>query len=711
MARIPKEVEQVVDDAIGEKPSRKKKTDPMYKIAGGSKIPVSKATGSLWKSRRDAALKYNDNLFKAWDEAIRYYEHDQSDHREDFGDDTVGNLSGARTLNDNLTETENVVFANTTTMVPALYSRNPQVEVTVEDDSKKRLAACGEAVVNTLFSKKVSPGIAIKSKAKRCIVTALLTNRAWLKLSWTHRADSSEQAQEDLIKLAEALEKAKSQKEIEEIEGRIIALEEAIDVLQPSGPSCVFKHPRDVLIDPNAQEPDGSDGNWIMDAEYLPTSYIIARYGRKKKDSDEYESIYQPTHTLRVKKEDVEEGDFSLFNDGQDYKQAGFDDQESYEKAKITKVWFVWDKVTRRVLMFNEKDWKWPIWVWDDPLKLDRFFPHHGLSYYKSPCGQRTKGEVTYYLDQQDAINEMSSEERTARLWARRNLFFNRNVVKKEDVERILKGPDGTAVGLDLPVEMDGRTAVWSITPPSLQYKELFDKESKYRAIDRISSVQEVLRGAQFKANTTNDAVNANVSAANMRLDEKSDEIEDWLGDIGWSMLQLCLQNMDKDTVAMLVGPKIAEPWEQLTPDEIRRSFTVQVVGGSTKKPTSQAKKQEALELGQVLGQFVNSAPQVVLRIMLEVMQEAFDEVHLDDSDWEEIKQAVMQKVAAPTAPAGPTGPAPNGGGRPATTQQQGQAQAAGQANPIDALLSKLPPELKQQIALVLQSQSQGQLM
>ena len=194
-----------------------------------------------------------------------------------------------------------------------------------------------------------------------------------------------------------------------------------------------------------------------------------------------------------------------------------------------------------------------------------------------------------------------------------------------------------------------------------------------------------------------------------MRLDEKSDAIEDWIGDIGWSILQMCLQFMDNETVVALIGPNAGEAWEQMTADELRRTFSVTVVGGSTKKPTSQAKKQEALELGQVLGQFVNAAPEVVLRIMLEVMQEAFDEVVIQDDDWDKIKDAIAQRAAGQSAPqpgAVPANPAPNGGGRPVAQgqPQQGQPQ---QADPIQQLLSILPEELKMQIVQVLKQRQQ----
>ena len=106
------------------------------------------------------------------------------------------------------------------------------------------------------------------------------------------------------------------------------------------------------------------------------------------------------------------------------------------------------------------------------------------------------------------------------------------------------------------------------------------------------------MRGEQFKTNTNQQAVQANVGASNMRVDEKADQIEDWIGQIYWGVAQLCLMNMPAETVTNLIGEQ-AEGWENLSVEEVSQ-LSMQVIGGSTKKPTSQAKKEEALEDSEV---------------------------------------------------------------------------------------------------------------
>ena len=102
-------------------------------------------------------------------------------------------------------------------------------------------------------------------------------------------------------------------------------------------------------------------------------------------------------------------------------------------------------------------------------------------------------------------------------------------------------------------------------------------------------------------------------------------------------------------------------------------------------------KKEEALEFGQVLGQFVNAAPGPVLKIMLQVMQKAFDEVTMREEDWDEITAAIQQQSGVEQPPA---------------EGQPGGQNDIGTASPeqLQQILAQLPPELKQQVQSAVQS-------
>jgi hypothetical protein len=681
--------------------STKEDTGPIYRVLGDSRIPVSKNTGALWKSRKDQGVSGRKNSEDNWDEAIRYYDNDQSTHRASV-DGVAGNRA-TRRLAEGWTETENVVFSNCAIMVPMLYAKNPHITVTNENDANEIRAKAVDRLINKLFSMKTSPGLNFKSKARRAVLTALLTNSAFVKIGWITKDDSSEQAIMELQKLSTELENAKSRKAILEVEGKIMALEEKVSMLSPSGPFTRNMLPHRIVVDPTAVEPDGSDANWMMEWDYLPTSYINAVYATK--DGDTHKSVYEPTHIMNVN--DAAEGlnaaeeavnNFSLIGDAFDARSHGYSNDMAFKIAQYTKVWYVWDKTTRRVMLFADNKWTWPLWVWDDPLKLPRFFPYFRLWFHEAVNSQSPKGEVSYYLDQQDAINEIASEVRRGRQWAKRNILYNKNSISQNDVEQVLRGDDGTARGVDIPEGTKLQDHIYAFVPPGLQMPELFNSDSKFAAINRITGVNDSMRGAQFKTNTTNKAVEAYQSNVDIRVDERVDLIEDFIGDIAWNIAMLCMMNWTADDVKPLIGEELGDAWIQVTDNrDFDTMFHCRVEGGSIGKPNSREKKEQAAQLSQVMGQFVQASPAVVI-VMMKMLERAFEEVIISDEEWQMIIQTMMASLQK--AGGGP------GEGDPNAEEQELGAPVTDEAmmQQVQQRIAQLPPAAQAKLEELVQA-------
>lgn len=677
--RNPDLARSLKDSGIDTVKGRGKENKALYKVVGSSRIPVSTKMGAVWRSRRDQASskRKTNGLQEAWEQAIQYYRNDQLAHRHSAADgEAPGNE--ATGLIDSFTETENIVFANVNAMLPSLYAKNPVVEITAEKEENNEAAVTLETLLNVLARYGEAPRVNLKPKARRCVVLTLLTNRAYIEVGYNFKDQSSDQALEELQRLSTELQKAKTQKEIETVEGRIEALEQRVDLLLPSGPFARVLNPDQVLIDPNGEMDDLSDAQWVMTYEFMSTALLRALY--MKETEQQPVSIFAPTHVLRVEMEgnsaiDDMVNNFSLLDDQADnsFQSFGFTSEDAFQMAQRTKVWKVWDKRTRRVLLFHDKDWKWPIWVWDDPYHLENFYPQFPLSFHTNPTGGESKGEVTYYLDQQDAVNEINSEQRQARQWARRNLVYDKNSVSKEDVEAMLRGGKGNDIlGVNLPEGADIKKIITAVLPPSAQFMQLFDKAPKLEAINRISSVQDIQRGVEFKVNTTNDAVQAYESANATRVDEKIDAVEDFVGKVFWAVGQMCLQNMPPDQVADIIGIDKAQNWQNMQADEIKGRFSFQIVGGSTVKPTSREKKKEALQVGQIVGQFARSTPAAVL-ISLKLLERSFDDINIGPEDWQLIQQSIQAQLQRGNSTGGGQEPGqsqPQGGGDPTAAVQ-----------------------------------------
>jgi hypothetical protein len=187
-------------------------------------------------------------------------------------------------------------------------------------------------------------------------------------------------------------------------------------------------------------------------------------------------------------------------------------------------------------------------------------------------------------------------------------------------------------------------------------------------------------------------------------MDMRLDAIEDAIGDVGWKVAQLCLRFMDAETVSLLTGLDVSAFWKPM--DNLRdfSKFSISVVGGSTQKLTTQQRKQEAIQVSQVLAQYVRAAPSTALKTSLNMLSKAFDDFVITKEDWDKIEQEVDKMATAQQG--GAPGAMPGGGGAgPPPEPQQGAPQAGGGmqvAATVVQALQQLPPPVLQAIGSAL---------
>lgn len=651
-ANIDESIQQVnggIPLGMPEAPARTE----VYKLDPNTKIPVSKYEGNTWKARRDSGRKAISHLISGWQEAEYYYDNAQQNHRKEG---TQGNRSGTRNVGkdrrDSFSMTENIVYATVNAVIPNVYAKNPSIEVTMTDKNMEPLGLALKRLGNRLAEMRAAPGINLKTKMRKCILRTEVTNEAWVLIGWTKREDSADQARADIARIGAELEKAESNQEIERLEGELLALEEQIDLLDPPGPFVKTIRSVDVIVDPTAMEDDFSDANWKMICVMESTKYLNARYRVKDKDKN-YVSAYKASHvvdavsaTSNVAAVQEQIDNFKIFDSTKDDPtQYGYGDKESYERAKRTAVWYCFDKVKRRFYMYADKDFTWPIWCFDDPYHFPDFFPLERLQWHPSPTAPRTRGEVSHYLDQQDEINTIIDELNRARVALRDKTLFNSRVLNSKMVDDIMQNPNKKSVGIPIPDGHKLTDHIMGQPQPNLEFAHLWDKAPAKAAVNMLSGLGEAMRGEQFKTNTTNQAINEYTSVSATRMDEKRDAVEDFIGAIMWKVLFLCMQFMEAEQFNELTGNAFAElGWQKMPYDKVRHTMQCRVEGGSTQKPTSAAKKAEALQLGQILGQFASASPVAIL-LAVKVFQRSFDGFVVTDEEWNMLMQSIQQSM------------------------------------------------------------------
>lgn len=723
-------IDDYLDKEADTKPS--KSEVPLYQMYEGSKFPVSKAFGSLWRNKVEAAQSTNELVYEAWEQAFAYYNNHQVKGTESSkGTFTRGDV------------TENVVYSNVNVMLPAVYGQDPDIAVNTTDKEDSDFAKCAHELLNILLKSKNA--LNSKPKIKKMVGIALLSNYGVLKLDYVQKSDSITALEQDLADVTKEIQTAKNQKTLENAYGKLAAIEAVAEVYESGGPKLRNVMARNLVIDPLAEISDGTDATWMAERCYYQTSFLKYKYTRKDKEGCWY-YIFKPTHKAVF----TEGSGNNIIDDAHglvmqslsgDPTNQENEDVQDYRSAYYTECWLIWDKATRRTALFAADDWTYPLWVWDDYTKTTRFFPYFILGFGLSTGQTTTVGEVSYYLDQQDEVNQINRQVARIRNSVFNFFFYNSHKISKADAEVLMQAlkrgfiDEQSVIGVKVPEGTKISDTFEALVPPSLNYEALFNKEPTMNAINRISSTSDAIRGTQFKTNTNEASVQSYQDAARMSIGAKIESVEDVVADLCKSLLEQCVQNMTREEVTSWIGAKLSESWQNMTLDQFNANYALDLVPGTSEKANSIFKKKEAVQVVQAIGQFASAAPATSMKVALRVLEQAFTEVVIKPEDWDMMEQEMMAQAqrgnstGASAAPgpgqnqpspggAGAEGPgapigAPPGGPSGAPPQKPGMPMmgtgggpAGGMAPPaggppsgqLPPELNNLPPEVKAQV-------------
>jgi hypothetical protein len=158
--------------------------------------------------------------------------------------------------------------------------------------------------------------------------------------------------------------------------------------------------------------------------------------------------------------------------------------------------------------------------------------------------------------------------------------------------------------------------------------------------MDRVSGITDTMRGVQFKTNTTNQAIASYQSSTATRLDKKISAIENWLGRLYYGIAFVCGLRMQQRDVEAVIGQRV-EAWSNYPADMLRQMLNVQAVGGSTQKPSSDAKKAMAMEQARILASVADKAPITSVKIILAMMKEAFDDFPIPEGTFDSLNEEI----------------------------------------------------------------------
>lgn len=598
---------------------------PLYKMVANNKIAVSKKEGTLWYQRLQFAKKQMDKLSEEWELNVQTYMGCQKPR----GDNEYKSLR----LNEREYDYENLVWTNTNAINRETIMKLPHIELTAKDQVSENYVLPFEDAINRYLGQIGNNGVNMKEKLKKVDIGAQLTNRGIIRLDWNDTIDGEavkSEINEIETQLAEPGLKLET---VKSLEGKLFALNEKLEESGMSGLQLTLVDPRNLYIDPNAQLETGLDADWMIERRTELKSVIEAKYGTQEG------TVYAG------EKSDIGTDEDKAY----DY-VVGEDERSEMERNKdcqTVTTYYVWDKLKKRVYLYEEGRWDYPLWVWEDPYGLIQFFPYFVLSYNLDPYSNNGLAECSYYLPIQNQINDINSKLKQAR-----DRAFNVTVVDEsariedKDLQNFTNGKSGY-IKIRVP---EGKKLGEVLAPaptPGLE-QPLMDKSGLYAVMQKMSSSDPTMRGEEYKTNTTNMAIQQYGGAKKVIIGVRIDNIIAFYIRIAKEVLKLMIERFRIDDWAKLISEEEAT---QVIQNPINyEDLKLQWVGDDTVEPTSAMKKQEAVQLAQIMGQFAGATPAITI-VMLKLMSRAFNEIVITPQDWQMIFEGIngqMQQQSAP---------------------------------------------------------------
>lgn len=610
-----------------------------FRLLSENAIPIGPTVGERFEKFFNSNLEVLKNHHNNWKLAYDEFQ-----------------KTGVAELDQYNTPKENLVRTTVETLVDLTYMRNPQPSFSGTNEEDKKMAMLLEKSLTNLVNKRTFPGINLRPKVIKQITNGHMTNFGLLKLNYQDEKGSIE----EVLKLTEEVRtKIKEETDPEKAEvlyAHLDTLQRELDIRQHTGMSISVVSPFALIVSADAKELDFSDSRIVMERDVMDIDHIKAEYMVFDEEENKFYHRYDPTQEFDFS------GDASSDKNVAAIKEAIIDDlmpEVDDAQAKVIventmPVVWVYDKTTRLKYLYIQGAWQTPLWVYEDTMQLSRFFPFFALAFSTPIQSIVQNGEVAHYIGFQQEINRINEEASFIRNKAYTTFLYDASGVDKKEVEKVFnemvrgKGTKPRAIGIKLK-DTDKRLndLLEPLRIASAQFKEVFDKTDLRQSLDRATRISDAMKGAQFRTNTTNDAVQTYNEFANNRTESLTDKIEAVVEEIFWSMAELMISKFSKGDLSTLLSPEEVAMFRNMSVTEFNNRFNLQVAAGSSEKPTSRNKKEEAVKIIQMLGQFGTAAPRTVLSIVTKLLRNTFSRSMVSDEDVETLKkegEAFMQK-------------------------------------------------------------------
>lgn len=533
-----------------------------------------------------------------------------------------------------------LIHSTLSALVPALYAKNPEIEVR---PTRLSVAAQNEVspwvgfaeVAEDLLQREFVLNTDLKRRMKGCLLSTLTTGNGWLKVTLQDdfRADPLQKNRindaQDNVAAIEML-----QRDLDEPGNDEEATAEALKfqtahveaALQGQGELFVQKG---LVIDRVAAE-----DIFVLDDSIRE----LAEYGQAQAMAQRVWMTAE-TYKLVFGTAELPKGAKRFGKDKGDAMLKAGETEDDY----LLEVWEVWDKGSGHVFTFARGADAWAREPYSPAPTGERWYPFFGLMFNAVDGRYYPLSDVQTLIDYQDEYSHLRSQIRNSRQY-NKPVFV---VPKAGDLsaneaqrltETVRDDESGKWVAANINPSQPINASIQQFPIPQLNHA-LFVPDMIFRDVEMTTRSGDAARGYVNKAKT---ATEAEIMSMGMQsgISERQDIIEDMMRDMARYALEIMVQSYTPEDVAQLVGAET--PWQNMGIDVAFKHLALDIKAGSMSKPNKFQEREQWMQLMPVMQQTIAQMAQLqmqgqsgmagALRKMLEETINRFDErIDLDE--------------------------------------------------------------------------------
>jgi hypothetical protein len=234
---------------------------------------------------------------------------------------------------------------------------------------------------------------------------------------------------------------------------------------------------------------------------------------------------------------------------------------DKHESEKCALLWDVWHKPSRTMMVFAEGFKGGPVAIKADPLKLENFFPCPEPIY--SIRNNKTwvpRPEFLLYQDQAMELDDISERLRNLIDACKVRGVYDQAMDAVAKISELVKKPDLTMIPIPdfrTLIEKGGLEALLSMLPIeeiAVVIEKLTLREAELKQIIyEVTGISDIVRGAT-KADETLGAQKLKAQFVNLRISTRSDRFQRFIRDIMRIKSEIMAEHFDPMTLKLMTG-------------------------------------------------------------------------------------------------------------------------------------------------------------